>query len=227
MLIRAGAMALLLAVAAAGAAVAQAPQTDDARPLSPAQLLLFETPHMQNVGQPGTLVYAYARDGAAGFADTVALHIRRVNPDGTKDVVFDYLTGPRRVAFPELDRFRGNPLLMMTLERDVAEMKDQLGLSTSYFRNKIREGFVTAAAVAPGTFMLDGKEVPAQVVTMRPFLREERLERISQVQAKTYTFTLSDAVPGGIAEIRIAMPPDAGMAAPAFEQRTTFQGVQP
>ena len=62
---------------------------------------------------------------------------------------------------------------------------------------------------------------------MRPFLREERLERISQVQAKTYTFTLSDKVPGGIAEIRIAMPPDAGMAAPAFEQRTTFQGVQP
>ena len=227
MLMRAGAMALLLAAAAGGAAVAQVPQADDARPLSPAQVLLFETPHLQNVGQPETLVYAYVRDGAAGFADTVALHIRQVNTDGTKDVAFDYLTGPRRVAFPELDRFRGNPLLMLTLERDVTEMKEQLGLSVSYFRNKVREGFVTAADVAPGTFLLDGKEVPAQVVTVRPFLREERLERISQVQAKTYTFTLSDAVPGGIGEIRITMPPDAGMGAPAFEQRTTFQGVQP
>ena len=220
-------MALLLAGAAGPAAVAQVPQPDDARPLSPAQVLLFETPHLQNVSQPETLNYTYVRDGAAGFGDTVALHIRQVNPDGTKDVAFDYLTGPRRVAFPELDHFRGNPLLMLTLERDVTEMKDQLGLSVSYFRNKIREGFVSAAAVSPGTFSLDGVAVPAQVVTMRPFEQEGRLERISQVQAKTYTFTLSDKVPGGIAEIRIAMPPDARMAAPAFEQRTTFQGVQP
>jgi hypothetical protein len=228
MLRRIGAMALLLAgVAIVPPARAQAPQTDDTRPLSPAQVLLFETPHMQNLSHPETLAYAYTRDGPAGFTDTVTLHIRQVNPDGTKDVAFDYLTGPRRVAFPELNHFRGNPLLMVTLERDVTEMKDQLGLSASYFRNKIREGFVSAADVKPGTYLLNGKEVPAQVVTLRPFAGEERLERISQIQAKTYTFTLSDAVPGGIADIRIAMPADARMGAPAFEQRTTFQDVQP
>ncbi len=221
-------MTLLLAgMAIAPPAWAQAAQTDDTRPLSPAQVLLFETPHMQNLSHPETLAYAYTRNGAAGFTDTVTLHIRQVNPDGTKNVAFDYLTGPRRVAFPELDHFRGNPLLMVTLERDVTEMKDQLGLSASYFRNKIREGFVSAADVAPGTYLLGGKEVPAQVVTLRPFAREERLERLSQVQAKTYTFTLSDAVPGGIAEIRIAMPADVRMGAPTFEQRTTFQDVQP
>jgi hypothetical protein len=228
MLIRAGAMALLLVgVTGVTAARGQARQTEDTRPLSPAQVLLFETPHMQNLSHPETLAYAYTRDGAAGFTDTVALHIRQVNPDGTKNVAFDYLTGPRRIALPELDHFRGNPLLMVTLERDATEMKDQLGLSASYFRNKIREGFVSAADVAPGTYLLGGKEVSAQVVTVRPFAGDERLERISQVQAKTYTFTLSDAVPGGIAEIRIAMPADARMGAPAFEQRTTFQDVQP
>ncbi len=228
MLIRASAMALLLAgVTSVTAARGQVSQTEDTRPLSPAQVLLFETPHMQNLSHPETLAYAYTRDGAAGFTDTVTLHIRQVNPDGTKDVSFDYLTGPRRIAFPELSHFRGNPLLMLTLERDVTEMKDQLGLSAAYFRNKVREGFVSAADVAPGTFLLNGKEIPAQVVTVRPFARDERLERISQVQAKTYTFTLSDAVPGGIAEIRIAMPADAQMGAPPFEQRTTFQDVQP
>ncbi len=206
---------------------AQVPQTEDTRPLSPAQVLLFETPHMQNLSHPETLAYAYTREGAGGFTDTVTLHIRQVNADGTKDVAFDYLTGPRRIAFPELDHFRGNPLLLVTLERDATEMKVQLGLSASYFRNKIREGFVSAATVRPGTYLLDGKEVPAQVVTVRPFAGDERLERISQVQAKTYTFTLSDAVPGGIAEIRIDMPADAQMGAPAFQQRTTFQDVQP
>lgn len=213
-------------VPGAAAPSAQAP-ADDTRPLSPAQLLLFETPHMQNVTQPETLGYAYVRDGTAGFTDTVAVHVRRVNPDGSKDLSFDYLTGPRRHAFPELDRFRGNPLLMLTLERDVTEMKDQLGVSASYFRNKIRESFVSAASVAPGSFTLDGASVPAQVVTVRPFEHEQRLERLGQVQAKTYTFVLSDRVPGGIAEIRIAMPPAARMQAPAFNQRTTFQRVQP
>ena len=228
MLIRAGAMALLLAaVASVTAARGQALQTEDTRPLSPAQVLLFETPHMQNLSHPETLAYAYTRDGAAGFKDTVTLHIRQVNPDGTKDVSFDYLTGPRRIALPELDHFRGNPLLMVTLERDATEMKDQLGLSASYFRNRIREGFVSAADVAAGTYLLNGRKVAAQVVTVRPFAGDDRLERISQVQAKTYIFTLSDAVPGGIAEIRIAMPADARMGAPAFEQRTTFEKVQP
>lgn len=213
--------------AQAPAAQIPAPQAEDTRPLSPAQVLLFETPHLQNVAQAGTLTYAYVRDGAAPVSDTVAVHVRKVNPDGSKDLTFDYLTGPRRVVFPELDHFRGNPLLMLTLERDAAEMKDQLGLSTSYFRNKLREGFVTAATVAPGIATVDGQQVPAQVVTLRPFVNEQRLERMSQVQAKTYTFTLSDRVPGGIAEIRISMPRDERMAAPAFEQRTTFQGVQP
>ena len=73
------------------------------RPLSPAQVLLFETPHLQNVDQPETLTYAYVRDGAAGFADTVALHIRRVNTDGTKGCRLRLPDGLRRVAFPELD----------------------------------------------------------------------------------------------------------------------------
>ena len=225
---RACAMALLLSAAPAiPAARADEPPAEDTRPLSPAQTLLFETQHLQNVTRAGTLGYAYVRDGAAGFADTVAVQIRQVNPDGSKNLAFDYLTGTHHVVFPELDHFRGNPLLMLTLERDVAEMKDQVGLSTSYFRNKLRQAFVDRATVADGTFILNGAAVPAKVVTVRPFTDDPRLERMSQLQAKTYTFVLSDQVPGTIAEIRIDMPRDERMGAPAFEQRTTFQGVQP
>ena len=199
---------------------------DDTRPLSPAQLALFETPHLQNVSQAGTLIYDFTRDGPAGFSDTVAVHVRRVNPNGTKDLTFDYLTGPRRVQFPELDGFRGNPLLMHTLERDTLAMKDALGVSSNYFRNRIREAFV-AAGVSDGTFTLDGKEVPARIVVLRPFKDDPRLQRLTSVQAKTYTFVLSDAVPGTVAEIRIEMPADGPMAAPAFAERTTFKGLTP
>ncbi len=220
--IRAGAIAVLLS----GPALAQAP-ADDTRPLSPAQVALFETPHLRNVDSAKTLRYGFVREGGAGFTDEIAVRVRRVNPDGTKNLAFDYLTGDRRVKLPELDNFRGNPLLMVTLERDVLEMKEQVGLSTSYFRNKIREAFVSAAAVTSVTFSVAGAAVPAQAITVQPFKGDERLVRIPSLQEKSYTFVLADAVPGTLVEIRIAIPADAAMDAPAFSQRTTFTGVEP
>ena len=200
---------------------------DDLRPLSPAQVALFETPHLRNVDRAETLDYRFTREGPGGFTDKVALHIRQVNPDGTKSLAFDYFTGERRVKFPELDNFRGNPLLMLTLERDVNEMKEAVGLSTSYFRNKIREAFVTKATVANTTFELAGADVPARIIVVRPFEGEARLERIPSLQAKTYMFVLADAVPGMVAAIRIETPADAKMDVPTFSQRTVFAGVEP
>jgi len=225
MLLRAGAMLTIASMAMP--ALAEGPPAEDTRPLSPAQIALFETPHLQNVNRAETLDYGIVREGGADFEDKVALHIRRVNPDGSKNLAFDYLTGERQVKFPELDNFRGNPLLMLTLERDVAEMKEHVGLSTSYFRNKIREAFVTSAVIADATFDLAGTAVPAQEITVRPFEGDQRLERIPSLQAKTYVFVLADAVPGTIAEIRIGTPPDAVMNVPAISQRTTFIGVEP
>ena len=225
--VRAGAMvALLCGLGLPSTVLGQMP-AEDTRPLSPAQVALFETPHLRNIDGVRTLGYGFVRDGAAGFTDKVTVHIRRVNPDGTKNLAFDYLTGDRQVKLPELDNFRGNPLLMLTLERDALEMKDLVGLSTTYFRNKIRESFVTGAAITGATFDLDGTAVPAREITVRPFVGDGRLGRIPSLQAKSYTFVLAEAVPGMIAEIRIAVPADAAMDAPAFSQRTTFTGVEP
>ncbi len=210
-----------------GAVRADEMPPEDTRPLSAAQLALFETPHLRNVDRAETLDYGFVREGPAAFTDKVAVHIRRVNADGTKNLAFDYLTGDRQVRFPELDNFRGNPLLMLALERDVLEMKEHVGLSTSYFRNKIREAFVTGAVIKDLTFDLAGTAVPAREITVRPFEGDKRLERIPSLQAKTYSFTLADAVPGTLAEIRIGTPADTAMDAPAMTQRITFTGVEP
>ena len=219
--------ALALATLAPGPARADEAPPDDTRPLSPAQLALFETPHLHNVDHPETLDYGFVRDGGAGFTDKVAVHVRRVNSDGTKDLSFDYLTGEHHVLFPELDHFRGNPLLMLTLERDVNEMRDAVGLSASYFRNKIREAFVTGATVTDAAFVLGGTSMPAREITVQPFKGDPRLGHIQSLQDKSYTFVLADNVPGTVAEIRIAVPADAAMGAPAFSQRTIFIGVEP
>lgn len=220
-------MAITFSVAALVPVGTIAQPAEDNRPLSAAQLALFESPHLRNVDRVGTLGYHFVREGPAAYSDRIAVHIRQVNPNGTKNLAFDYLTGDRQVRFPELDNFRGNPLLMLTLERDVAEMKEQVGLSTTYFRNKIREAFVTRAAITDVTFVLAGKTVPAKEITVRPFEGDARLDRIPSLQSKSYSFVLADGVPGTVAEIRISVPADAAMAAPAFSQRTTFSGVEP
>lgn len=215
-----------LAFASANPAFSQAAPAEDTRPLSPAQIALFETPHLQNVSQTGTLDYEFVRDGTAGFSDTVSVHVRRINANGTKDLTFDYLTGSRNVRFQELSGFRGNPVLMHTLDRDTTVMKEALGVSSNYFRNKIRESFVSAT-VTDATYVYNGKPVPARIVVVRPFEGDPRLQRMASVQAKTYTFVLSDEVPGTVAEIRIEMPADGPMQASAFAERLTFKGTTP
>lgn len=203
------------------------PASEDTRPLSPAQIALFETPHLGNISTPETLRYTYRRIGPEGFADTIAMHVRQINPDATKNLTFDYLTGPRRALFPGLDHFHGNPLLMLVLDRDVAAMKEAVGISASYFRNRIREAFVEGAVVSDTSTPFAGHSVPARVVTVQPFAHESRLERIASLQAKRYTFVLADAVPGMIAEIRIETPEDAALRAPAMAEQITFAGVEP
>ncbi|GAC1337165.1 MAG: hypothetical protein NVSMB18_01560 [Acetobacteraceae bacterium] len=203
------------------------PGVEDSRPLSPAQIALFETAHLGNVTHPTTLRYTYRRVGPAGFTDTIAVHVQTVGPDGMKDVVLDYLTGPRHVGFPPLDHFRGNPLLMVVLDRDVAAMNSAIGVSTSWFRNRVRESFVEAASVGEATAQLDGAPVPARAITVQPFRNEARLARIASLQAKRYTFVLADAVPGMIAEIRIDTPADEALHAPAMSEQVVFQGVDP
>ena len=202
-------------------------QTDDQRPLSPAQIVVFETPHLQNVRQTSTLGYEFVRGGPDGFTDTVSVHVRTVNPDGTKDLSFEFLTGPHRIAYPELDRFRGNPLMMLLLERDVLEMKRTLGVSAAYFRNRIREAFVSEATLTPTEVAFEGRTLPGQIVTIQPFAHDERLHRLPTVQQKQYMFVLADGVPGAVAEVRIEMPGDVATQLPAFSERVSFRGVTP
>src|SRR5579864_2368580 len=119
----------LAALLAAAPAVAAGPDDKaDTRLLSPAQIALLETPHLENIDHPETLQYRYRRDGAGAFTDSIAERIEKIHTDGTKYVGFSYLTGEHNVFFPAVDNFRGNPLLMVFLEQDVRELRDETGI---------------------------------------------------------------------------------------------------
>ncbi len=219
------AAAAILLAATLGARAQSTPAQGE-RPLSPAQVELFETPHLHNVKQGETLDYAFVREGPNPFTDRVTMHVNQVNPDGTKDLSFDFLGGDRHMAYPELDNFRGNPLVMLVLERDVREMKQTLGVSAAYFRNRIRQALMDRATVSDTQVTLDGKTMPAKLVTVQPFTDDSRLGRLPTVQKKTYAFVLSEDVPGMLAKVRTTMPGDKASQIPEAGETMTFEGVE-
>jgi hypothetical protein len=184
---------------------------EEAAPLSPAQVALFETPHLAAIHAPLDLEYRYLHeeDGRATVEDRITLEVRAVRDDGRHDVYPDFLTGERHVAFPPALGFRGNPLLMFALERDTRELAAATGGATTWFRNRIRRAFVGGATLRETRFHGVGavEGASALEIEITPFQGEPRAQRY---QERRYVFILSQAVPGDIAEIRTILPPSEG-----------------
>src|SRR5690348_2701557 len=102
------------------------------RPLSAAQTALFASDHLHAIIAPTILRYRFTASGVSGFADTIAIGVSP-RPDGTKDVRIDFFTGERHLPFQPVNGFKGNPVLMFFLERDVLEMHKATGGSALYF----------------------------------------------------------------------------------------------
>lgn len=207
-----------------GAALAQ---DHDGRPMSAAQTALFETPHLKAIDHPETLQYQFQRTGRDPFTDSVDVHIENVHPDGSKYVSFGFMTGDHHVFYPAVDNFRGNPLLMVFLEHDVQEMKDQIGIAAAYFRKEVVDAFVDKASMSDSTVEIGGKTLPAHKITLKPFAEDQRLEKLPSIQAKTYSFTLSDQVPGQLEALEVDVPADPANNAPAWSEKITFTGEKP
>lgn len=205
---------------------ANAAWAEDTRPLSPAQIALFESNHLKNVTHDTVLDYSFEhRGGASGdFQDKVTARVGKAETDGKKEVAVTFLTGNRELQIPAVSQFYGNPLLMAFLQHDVAEMRRATGGSELYFRNRIREAFIDRARITPVEIVLDGRKVPAQEIVIKPFPGEVHMDRFPDFLEKTYHFVLSDAVPGTIYRIGTSVPkPEPGANKP-FEETLTYVG---
>ncbi len=197
----------------------------DERPLSAAQIALFESDHLAGIRSPATLDYTFHRDGREPYEDSVAIVLREVHDDGSKDVWVEFLTGEHRMEFSAVTRFHGNPLIMYLLEWDVIGMHKATGGSALYFRNRIREGFVDQAEIADTSITLDGRPEPATAITLQPYRHDPGSARYAAFRDKSYRFVLSDAVPGKVYEIEASLP-GSGAVAPAIVDRVTFEAMR-
>lgn len=211
----------LLGLAAAAPVLAAA---DTPPPLSEAQILLFETPHLAVLRPPLRLDYAFLREeeGREPVRDLIRLHIRAGEEEGRRDVQAEFLTGERAIQYPVARGFRGNPLLLFALDRDARELSAATGGSTSWFRNRIRQALVAAPPPRRTTLPFQGQEVAAQEITLLPFAGEARARRY---QDRRFTFVLAEAVPGWIHAIRTELP--AGAGGGAVREEILFSASQP
>ncbi len=191
---------------------------------SRAQILLFDTPHLENVTTPLTLSYDFRqRGGGAGFEDKVDLIVTEILPDGRRNLEFRFLSGERKRVFQPISGFSGNPLVMLFLQWDVDQMKEATGGSARYFRNRIRYAFYDRAELEEVEIELAGKALAATRVTIRPFAGDPLRDRFPDYEQKYYEFVMAPEVPGGIYRIK-AVTPAAEGADPRREETVTFSG---
>jgi hypothetical protein len=198
-----------------------------------AQSLLFDANYLLPLTAPSRLVYAYSHKSedperfGKGFDDEVALKLSASTAGGgEKDVLLDMFTGERERILGPLTRVSGNPVVMMFLERDVTQMNMHVGGQTVYFRNVIRLAFREHAKLEPATFSWNGKQVSGTKIVIQPFLGDPNGDRMALFRTKTYEFIVSDAVPGGIYEIRSTVGDDRPDAkAPVLDTTLTLKGL--
>lgn len=203
-----------------GAPQAGAPQPATPRPAAPqpatpittAEVLLFQTNHLENIRAPATLTYAFHKAGDAepGFDDKVQLILSKDKPAAS--LVF--LSGPRQRQLPEVDNPEGNPVLLAFLERDIAEMHRLTGGASNYFRKRIRLALAEAAQVQPRRFRFAGKTIDGREVTIEPYRDDPMHDRFESYVGKRYSFILSADVPGGVYQVHAAVPGAMPGAAP-------------
>ena len=177
----------------------------EAQEISSAETLLFETDHLARLKAPATLVYDFrkASNVEPGFTDKVRLELARVN--GKPSATLHFLSGEHKQEIPALEEAHGNPVLLGFLERDIAEMKRLTGGSSNYFRKRIRIALAQDAQVSMQSIRYHGKTVQAQVVRIQPYLHDPMHEHFENYLRKTYTFILSEQVPGSVYELRTSL----------------------
>jgi hypothetical protein len=219
-----------LAGAVLGTLAALAPAVVQAQAISSAETLLFETDHLARLKAPATLVYDFRKvsNVEPGFSDQVRLHLAKVK--GKLSATLHFLSGEHKQEIPALEEAHGNPVLLGFLEHDIAEMKRLTGGSTSYFRKRIRMALAQDAQVSMQSITYQGKALQAQAVRIQPYLNDPMHARFEKYLRKTYTFVLSDQVPGGLYELRTSLGNGAAVrtaAAPAAASSAASSATSP
>ena len=195
--------------------------------ISPAEKALFVNNQLGAVNLPAQLRYSYRKQGSleAGFDDSVTIALRRTADGACCATSAEFLHGERALRLPDIEAAQGNPAILYFLERDIREMQRLTKGQPNYFRKRIRLAVFNGATLRPVQVAWAGKTIEAQEIQISPYLDDPLRERFAQLAGKQYTFTLADAVPGGLHSIRTRVAGASG-APPLLTEEMTFERVE-
>lgn len=204
-----------------------APAASAGEVISAAEQRLFADPHLNNLPAGATLRYSYRKNeaGQAAVDDEVTLTAHRAAARG-RAVQVDYLHGERHLALPDVEEAINNPVILYFLESDVRAMHRRLGGQENYFRRRIRLALAENAQLSTVPITYAGKSDRGTRVVVQPYVNDPQQERFKGMGKKSYIFTLSDQVPGGVVELRTVVDDSAAPGKPLLEEILTLRGEQ-
>jgi hypothetical protein len=196
-----------------------------AAPPSEAERLVFLQDHLANVRGPRALRYVYVEDGEgrARVTDRAVLTLSAGAAGRCCDVHGDYLSGALAVSLPDIPDAQANPVLLYFLEGEVRRLQRSTQGQAAHFRRRIRLALADGASVTEGTVRWGAQAVRARTVRVQPFLDDPFRARFQEQAATEYAFVLSDAVPGGIYQLRATLPAAAAGADPRASRTLTIE----
>ncbi len=223
-----GAAAFGLTLLAGAASGAQEPAQETAQIL--AADILFERPQLRALHTGDALDYSYQFKSAdpkffgPDVTDHVALKIASGDAPDKRSVDVELFSAERRRAAGPFDDMSGNPLLSLMLEENLQRLQTIFQANPRYMKTAIRMALRNAKA-APDRVEGFDAAAPAWKVEVAPFRNDPNKARMHGLDALTYTFRVSTAAPGEIAEIDIAARDASG--AVLFEETTRYVGKKP
>lgn len=197
---------------------------------SEAEARLWLSDHLKNITRPARLYYQFTKAGSfeEGFSDSVYLDILELNPDGSKKADLQFFSGDREQPFtPEnVTNVRGNPVLGVFMRGDVHDMNRLTQGNWRYFQHRIKAAFADGAVIDPVSVTFDGQTLPAQRISITPFIHDARRGQFAQFTDKRYEFLLSDEIPGTLYQIRTVVPGAANETQPLLEETLTLERVE-
>lgn len=197
----------------------------DPSEFSRAEKLVFVDHQLSNVKAPASLRYTFVKSGSMepGFEDEVRIDVKRKGKVCCT-VQGSFLSGERKMKLPEIEEAQANPVILYFLERDIREMERLTKGKSGYFRKRIRMTMVDEAKVRDTKVSYDGREVDAQEVSLNPYESDPLRARFEKYAQKRYTFVLANGVPGGVYQVRTALPGALPSDAPVLEEVMTLAG---
>lgn len=196
------------------------------KPISAVEQHVFLDDHLGNLGKTSDVEYSFKRTGTLGenFEDKVVLHVRDGGKQKGRVASADFLSGKNALKLPEIPNPQGNPVVLYFLERDVREMERITQGKQNFFRKRIRLALTDADLIKPVTVRFEGRDIKADEVRVQPYLDDPVIKaRAEKYEKKTYIFTLSNQVPGGIYQIQTTVASADGKAdAPLADETMTF-----